>query len=172
MEFLSALALVLLTLVGYSMGAVLGARDKEPTPRLLDLIVIVVLWILALISRPIFGKWLAIGVWLVVAGAVSFVLSNARRHSMQSKAEHAGTTSQEASFMRRLWEGWKSFAAEMGNYQGRLLLVIFYFVVVTPFGVIVRLFSDPLKTKSIHSSSFWQNQSETSSDIEEARRQF
>lgn len=172
MEFLSALALILLTLVGYSMGAVLGARDKEPTPRLLDLMVIVVLWILALLSRPVLGRWLTIGVWIIVAGVISIVLSYARRHTMPAKPEQYHAGNRDDSPMRRIWKIWKIFATEMGNYQGRLLFAIFYFVVVTPFGVLVRLFSDPLKTKSIQSSSFWQIHSETSSEIEDARRQF
>ena len=161
-----------MTLVGYSIGAVLGARDKEPTPRVLDLFVIAVLWILALLTRPILGRWLAIGVWLVAGAAVSYVLSSARRHTMPTKTKQSKPAIQEGSFMRQLWERWKSFSAEMGNFQGRMLLGIFYFIVVTPFGILVRIFSDPLKIKSMQASTFWQNYTETSSEIEDARRQF
>ncbi len=49
MEFVSGLALVLLTLVGYSSGAVLGARRKTPVPGLFDLLVVVILWAAALL---------------------------------------------------------------------------------------------------------------------------
>ena len=172
MEFLSGLALVLLALVGYSIGTVVGAKDRSPTPRLLDLAVVVVMWIIALFSRSALGKWTAIGVWLVAGGLVSFVLSSARRNEMPSKAKTAVIPGQEGDLLKRLGEGWKGFAAEMGNYQGRILLAFFYFFVITPFGVLVRLFSDPLRTKFLPKPSFWDNRPATSSGLDEARRQF
>ncbi len=172
MDFLSGLALILLTLAGYSIGAVIVARDRSPTPQLLDLAVVVVLWISALFSRPALGKWTAIGVWLVAGGLVSFALSSARRNRMPSKAKKAAVSGQESNFLKCLWEGWKGFAAEMGNYQGRLLLAFFYFLVLTPFGVLVRLFSDPLRTKLSTNPSFWDNRTAISDKLDEARRQF
>jgi hypothetical protein len=171
-DFLSGLALVLLTLVGYSIGAVIGAKDRSPTPRLLDLAVVVVLWISALLSRSALGKWTAIGVWLVAGGLVSFVLSSVRRNKMPSKAKKAAVPGQRGNFLNRLWEGWKDFATEMGNYQGRSLLAFFYFLVVTPFGALVRLSSDPLRTQFSTNPSFWDNRPPTASGLDEARRQF
>lgn len=172
MDFLSGLALVLLTLVGYSIAAVIGAKDRLPTPRLLDLAVVVVLWIIALFSRSALGKWTAIGVWLVAGGVVSFVLNSARRNKTPSKAKKAADPSQAGNFLKRLWEGWKGFAAEMGNYQGRILLAFFYFLVITPFGVLVRLFGDPLRTRVSTNPSFWDDRPAVGSELDEARRQF
>ena len=172
MDFISGLALVLLALVGYSIGAVIGAKDGSPAPRLLDLAVVVVLWIIALFSRSALGKWTAIGVWLVTGGLVSFVLSSVRRAKMPSKAKKATVPGQGESFLKRLWEGWKGFATEIGNYQGRILLAFFYFLVVTPFGALVRLFSDPLRIRSSANPSFWSKHPVTSSELDEARRQF
>jgi len=171
MEFISGLALVLLALVGYSIGAVIGARDRSPTPQLLDLAVVIVLWIAAFFSRPALGKWAAISVWLIVGGLVSLMLNRARRNRMPSKPKTA-VSSQGNGFFRRLWEGWKGFAAEMGNYQSRILLAFFYFLVITPFGVLVRLFGDLLKTRSLTYPSFWNNRTTISSGLDEARRQF
>ena len=39
-----------------------------------------------------------------------------------------------------MWKGWKSFGHDIGNFQIRILLGIFYFFVVAPFGVAMRLF--------------------------------
>lgn len=172
MDLFSGLALVLLALVGYSVGAIIGGKDRSPTPQLLDLAVVVVLWIIALFSRSALGKWTAIGVWLVAGGLVSFVLSSARRDKMPSKAKKTVISSQQSNFSKRLWEGWKSFAIEMGNYQSRILLALFYFLVITPFGILVRLFSDPLRTKSSATPSFWDNRPAISDGLDEARRQF
>ena len=172
MDFISELALVLLTLAGYSMGAVLGSRDKSATPQPLDLGVIVILWIAALALRASLGRWAAIGLWLIVAALVSFGLTSLRRNKMPARATRAMTSSRERGSLKGFWEGWKDFAGEMGNYQSRVLLAFFYFVAVAPFGLLVRLFDDPLRTKLSTGPSFWVTRAPISTELDEARRQF
>ncbi len=46
--------------------------------------------------------------------------------------------------MSRPWAGWKRFRRKVGNIQARVLLNVFYFVVVAPFALVVKLSSDPL----------------------------
>jgi hypothetical protein len=172
MDFISGLALVLLTLAGYSMGTVLGSGDKSATPKPLDLGVIVILWIAALASRASLGRWTAVGLWLVAAGLVSCGLTSLRRNKMPARTTQATTSIQERSFLKGFWEGWKGFAREMGNYQSRVLLAFFYFVAVAPFGLLVRLFGDPLQTKLSTGPSFWVTRAPISTELDEARRQF
>ena len=50
--------------------------------------------------------------------------------------------------LTRVWLAWKRIAHKIGNFQARLLLTVFYFVVMLPFGIAVRFFSDPLRIKS------------------------
>lgn len=171
MDFISELALVLLTLAGYCMGAVHGSRDKSATPQPLDLGAIVMLWIAALTSRAVLDRWVAIGVWLVIGGLVSLVLSRMRFGKMPAKTEKRVPV-REGNPLTRLWEGWKSFAVDMGNYQSRILLALFYFVVVTPFGLLARLRSGPLRIKHSIGNSFWISRSKESTELDEARRQF
>lgn len=45
---------------------------------------------------------------------------------------------------RRLWEAWKRFGRRVGDFQARLLLVLFYFTVLAPFALVLRLTADPL----------------------------
>jgi hypothetical protein len=49
--------------------------------------------------------------------------------------------------LKSLWSAWKRLAHKIGNFQARVLLTVLYATVVLPFGVIVRLFSDPLHMK-------------------------
>ncbi len=56
MEILSIVALVLLTLVGYSSGATLAGHGKKVTPDLPDVAAVVLLWVAAVAARPILGK--------------------------------------------------------------------------------------------------------------------
>ena len=43
------------------------------------------------------------------------------------------------------WAKWKTIAHTIGDFQSRLLLSTFYFVVLGPFALSARAFSDPLK---------------------------
>lgn len=79
MGFLKGLALILLTLVGYSSGTVLAGKNKRVVPGLLDMAVVVVLWAAALVTRPALGRVLAIFVWLVVGLMVGAGLTGLRR---------------------------------------------------------------------------------------------
>ena len=49
--------------------------------------------------------------------------------------------------MRKQWKRfkawWMPIAEVIGNFMNRLVLSAFYFVIVLPFGLGVRLFSDP-----------------------------
>ena len=46
--------------------------------------------------------------------------------------------------LRRVWEWWKPIAKKIGDFQARGILVLFYFVVIAPFALAVRMFTDPL----------------------------
>lgn len=71
---------------------------------------------------------------------------------------------------RRLWERWKAFAEVVGNFQARLILGIFYFVLAAPFGLALRLFADPLGLRQ-RRASYWEPLPPEPSGIEAARRQ-
>jgi hypothetical protein len=174
MEFASSLALVLLTLVGYSSGAVLGARRRTPVPGLFDLLVVVILWVVALATRSALGKWPAIAVWLAVGILVGALLAKARtaQYPKASAAQELGRTTVSGP-TRKLWEAWKSFARRMGNYQSRTLMGFLYFTVVLPFGAAVTVLSDPLKVKHAGRLSTWQpKHTAVKPSLEEAGRQF
>ena len=71
-----------------------------------------------------------------------------------------------------LWERWKRFGKRIGDFQARALLSIFYFIILAPFALIVRLVSDPLAIKS-DTGRGWQVKTEgEGSSRERVRRQF
>lgn len=49
------------------------------------------------------------------------------------------------SLLKMLWEHWKVLAHRIGHFQTRLLLLLFYYVVATPFALALKLLSDPLR---------------------------
>ena len=71
--------------------------------------------------------------------------------------------------LRRLWEGWKRVGRKIGDFQARVLLTVFYFVVLAPFAVIVRWKADPLGLKR---GVGWSPVVRAGDALERARRQF
>ena len=73
----------------------------------------------------------------------------------------------------RWWEGWKSFGRVMGGFQSRILLGLFYFFIVTPFGVAARILGDPLHLGRSERSSNWLPRNDaTDVSLDGARKQF
>jgi hypothetical protein len=66
-------------------------------------------------------------------------------------------------------QAWKTIAHKIGNFQARILLTLFYAVLVFPFGIVVRLFSDPLRIKKRPTS--WLDHPNEAYDLEWARKQ-
>ncbi len=165
MELISGIALILLTLTGYSAGAALGARGKIPVPGLLDLLVVVLLWGGAVSTRAALGRWPAIGVWVLTGLIIGLILARARL-AQYPKAEHNPSAA-------NLWQAWKAFARRMGNYQGRILMAFLYFTVVLPFGAAATVLGDPLGIKRKKGISNWQPKHiSTKPSVEEAGRQY
>lgn len=74
--------------------------------------------------------------------------------------------------LRKLWEGWKEIAEYIGDFQARLLLTIFYFTVAVPFGLLVRLFGDPLNIRKLPEGTAWMARSTGDNKLEDTQRQF
>ncbi len=78
----------------------------------------------------------------------------------------------KTSAVKRLWERWKRVGKRIGDFQARLLLSVFYYVVFAPFAIAVRWLSDPLAIKD-GAPRGWQLKREgEKSPTERATRQF
>ena len=74
-----------------------------------------------------------------------------------------------ASLRTKLWEGWKKIGHAIGNFQARVLLTLIYGLLILPFGLLVRVFSDSLHTRK--RPELWFDHPPMSNDLNEARRQ-
>ncbi|MBI1739038.1 MAG: hypothetical protein HYR58_07300 [Acidobacteria bacterium] len=72
--------------------------------------------------------------------------------------------------LKRLWERWKKIAHAIGNFQARLLLTLLYAVLVLPFGLIVRLFADPLRIRRLPSQWLSRNDDDSAPTLDWATR--
>ena len=166
------IAVVLLTLVGYSSGNVLGARAKRVSPGLLDLLVMVVLWVIALRLHEEVGRWSAVGAGLALGLMIGAVAGAIRPGTSDGREKFAYLEDDAPAPQSGFRAGWNRFAQEMGNFQGRMIMAILYFVVVTPFGLISRIIGDGSEKSSVSPSSFWRERSVIVPELEQARNQF
>ena len=74
-----------------------------------------------------------------------------------------------ASLRTKLWEGWKKIGHAIGDFQARVLLTVIYAVLISLFGLPVRLFCDLLHAKK--RTVEWLDHPARPNDLKEARRQ-
>ena len=72
---------------------------------------------------------------------------------------------------RRIWGHWIEIARAIAEFQSRLLLTVFYFTVLVPFGLIARVLVDPLRLRRSTGSSAWVARARQT-DADTQRRQF
>ena len=61
-------------------------------------------------------------------------------------------------------------AGVIGDFQSRVVLSLFYFVIVLPFGLVVRVFGDPLQINRNRDSG-WTEFALKAGSVDEARKQ-
>jgi len=74
--------------------------------------------------------------------------------------------------MKNVWEWWKRVARKIGDFQARIILTIFYFIVLGPFALAVRWGSDPLAIKPSTPRGWYPKTEGKGTPIEQATNQF
>lgn len=170
MGFISGLAVLLLTLLGYSYGSALAGRRRELRPAFVDLPTTAMLCAGALMSRAPLGKWWALVLWpiagLVAGTSVMFLRRAARPDTVAPQSTHSG------ALLAQLGRGWVSISRRAGDFQARLMLLWFYVVFVAPVGLLYRLLRDPLNIRKPREDSSWQKRESSTGGLDDARRQF
>ncbi|MCO6453073.1 MAG: hypothetical protein J5I90_19980 [Caldilineales bacterium] len=75
--------------------------------------------------------------------------------------------------LRQIWQNWVYQARFIGSFQARALITLVYFTALLPFGLLSRLFSDPLKIKPAHdrTDTAWLSRRTRDLDLDTAHRQ-
>lgn len=72
--------------------------------------------------------------------------------------------------LKKLWKAWLRVAEKIGNFQGRVLFSIIYFLMAGPIAIIMKLFADPLAIKR-HPKSLRPARGNPPTNLDSARRQ-
>jgi len=175
MNSLSYIALILLSLVGYSGGAAGKAgKQIDLKPKVVDLVLVAVIWAGAICSRLIqdFNKWILILIWLILSTILGVLAVSLRRLPEKTDLNRKDLPKIPANVFKKIWQSWNDFSKRMGSFHSRILLSLFFFIFVTPFAVAVKTFSDPLNIKYQSRTSWWIPKKETKNELEPFRKQF
>lgn len=71
--------------------------------------------------------------------------------------------------LKRAQQTWKRLAHAIGTFQARILLTVFYAIIVLPVGIIARLLLDPLRIK--RAPTRWLDPVDEVHDLRWAKRQ-
>jgi len=70
------------------------------------------------------------------------------------------------------WARWRELSQKAADTMARVLLTVFYFTVMLPFGIVFGLMKDPLRIKQRPTGSYWMERKPTSETLADAQRQF
>ena len=175
MNTLSFIALILLSLVGYSGGAAGRAgKNVDLKPKIIDLVLVAVIWAGAIYSRITqdLDKWLLILIWLILSIILSVIAVSLRKLPEEKSPSQKALPKTPANAFKKIWQSWNDFSKRMGSFQSRILLSLFFFILISPFALAVKVFSDPLHIKYQSRTSWWIPKKEIKNELEQYRRQF
>ena len=76
----------------------------------------------------------------------------------------------QGSWIRKAWDGWMAFVKILGNFNARLILTLFYFLVVGIFSILIARWKDTLRRR-LPLKSNWLPAASKEMDLSGARRQ-
>jgi hypothetical protein len=77
------------------------------------------------------------------------------------------------ALLRPIQRGWMAFALVLGHVNTRIILTVLFYLVMTPVGLIMRLFRDPLdRSMSGNTTTHWTKRAPEPAEIQRYERQF
>lgn len=175
MHFLAALAMLLLSLVGYSLGVVLkSGKVGVRKPHALDLVLVVLMWAGIVYSRSqvSFSKWVLFAAWVVAGLLLGLAVTAIKGYSQAERMSVVEPRHEKkpSEFINR-GKAFRAFSAKIGTFQSQVLLGLLFLIVFAPVALAVRFFSDPLKINRPGRGSLWSLKTKIPPDLELFKRQ-
>jgi hypothetical protein len=150
MVAVSYIILILLCLFGYSFGVTIrAAKSGELKPHKNDLIMMATIWVVAVYlmwaGTPYWNKWFLILVMFVFSVMEASIVFEPKKIVHSEVADIV--TKRHRTIWGRLWNKVKGFMNRIGSFQGRMILSLFFFIMVMPIALLVKWLADPLWIK-------------------------
>jgi len=72
--------------------------------------------------------------------------------------------------IKTIWKLWKKFGFLIASIVSYILTILFYFIIITPFGIIIKIFTDYFHIKN--KNSMWLKKETKDKTLSDMRRQF
>lgn len=174
MSILSLIAAMLLALFGYAVANALRAgKAGVRKPVALDLVVVLVLWAAIPIVRGRTGlnAWLFILVAIAAGFLVGLLISLIRGPSAAERACVVEPHLEKHLAVKR-FPGLRAFLFKAGTFQSQIFMGLVFIIVIGPFALAVKAFSDPLRIKKSGPDTHWVPRSETPAGLESSRKPY
>ncbi len=174
MHFWTTLAVLLLSLSGYSAGvAAKSGRAGTRKPVSLDLVLVIVMWagVVFSLGRAAFSRWIWLAIWIAAGLVLGWLMTALRGYSEaeQTSAVEPRQDKKHPEFKR--WKAFREFSYRIGTFQSQIILAFLYLFGFGIVGLAVRLLSDPLRIKRSSPGSHWTPKPKAPADLEAFRRQ-
>ena len=173
-RFLATLAVLLLSLVFYSLGVVLkSGKAGVRKPAALDILLVIVMWIGILYTRShvAFSKWIQFAAWVAAGLLLGLVVTALKGYSPAELQSAVEPIHEKRHSEYKRWKTFREFSSKIGTFQSQILLGLLFLTVFAPFALAVKLFSDPLKIKNPGLGSHWSPKTEIAPDLDLFKRQ-
>jgi hypothetical protein len=174
LHFLATLAVLLLSLVGYSLGVVLkSGKAGVRKPIALDILLVILMWIGILYSRSHvpFSKWIQFAAWVVAGLLLGLAVTAITGYSDAERQSAVEPIHEKKHSEFKRGKAFRDFSSKIGTFQSQILLGLLFLIVFAPVALAVKIFSDPLRIKGRGQGSHWSPKTEISPDIELFKKQ-
>lgn len=116
-----------------------------------------------------FSEGVRVAIGAMVAAIVLTLI-----YAIPESLAQAGQPQAKRGYFGLAWDRWLLITKPIGDFNARLLMGIFYFTILVPFGLISRLGSDRLRLKMpAEGQPLWQAREQAGDlSVDDARRQF
>lgn len=118
MNTLSFIALILLSLVGYSGGAAGKAgKNVDLKPKIIDLVLVAVIWAGAIYSRITqdLDKWFLILIWLILSIILGIIAVSLRKLPEEKSPSQKALPKTPGNAFKKIWQSWNDFSKKDGK---------------------------------------------------------
>jgi hypothetical protein len=161
------LGLFFLSLFGYALGpAILSGKGAVRKPEIPDVCIVAGIWIAIIVreGRLFSSRWMSFGAGILAGLVLGLIMT-----WIMGAARLEGGRANTAEGNRKAW---KEFLAKVGTFQSQIFLSFIYFLLVLPFALAVKFFSDPLGIKKPSDTTHWLPKKKTAPDLELFKRQY
>ena len=167
LNIISYLAIIFLSLFGYSCSVITRSGRRDEQPGILDLFLVLIPILGALITGSVvnINRW-----YLLLASIGAAIILGLVRASIFTR-HRSVSIPQKRQIDNTVWSRWLGFSTQAGSFQTRLIMSYVYYFLILFVAIPMKILSDPLEIKNVTKKSYWKSRS-SNEKMEQAVKQY